>query len=72
MSEPFGKVAARLAGTIDRQREYTVIRNDNIFRSGFIDRHIFSSDYQRATELLRHLLDLHQGAGLGEVFGGQA
>lgn len=72
VSEPFGKVAARLAGTIDRQREYTVIRNDNIFRSGFIDRHIFSSDYQRAIELLRHLLDLHQGAGLGEVFGGQA
>lgn len=68
---PLDKVATRLAEAIDRRREYTVVRNDNIFRSSFIDRHIFSSEYERARSLLRELLEEYRGADLEEVLDGE-
>lgn len=69
---PFGKVAARLAETIDGRQEYTVVKNDNIFRSSFIDRHLFSSEYERARALLGELLEQYRGTDLEEVLGGGA
>ncbi len=67
---PLGKVAARLAETIDGRREYTVVKNDNIFRSSFIDQHLFSSEYERARSLLSDLLEQYRGVGLQEALGG--
>jgi uncharacterized protein YprB with RNaseH-like and TPR domain len=70
MDAPFGKAVARLAETIDRSREYTVVENDNIFRSSFIDRHLFSSEYHRAGAYLEQLIDEYLDASVVETVGG--
>ncbi len=71
-SVPLGRVAARLAETIDEHQEYTVVENDNIYRTSFIDRHLFSSEYGRARSLLTELLAAHDGADLEEVVDGES
>ena len=45
----------------DSGRDYTVIRNDNIFRSSFTESYIFESDFRSAGTLLASLMDRHQG-----------
>lgn len=67
---PLGGVAARLRKTIDENREYTVVRNDNLFRASFIDRHVFSSEYGRARILLADLLAAHDGIPVDEAVHG--
>lgn len=67
---PLGGVAARLRESIDRNREYTVVGNDNLFRASFVDRHVFSSDYGRANSLLEELLDEYDGVTVEEAIDG--
>ncbi|MBP1928651.1 uncharacterized protein YprB with RNaseH-like and TPR domain [Methanolinea mesophila] len=45
----------------DAGRDYTVIRNDNIFRSSFSDSYIFESDFRSAGTLLASLVDRYGG-----------
>jgi uncharacterized protein YprB with RNaseH-like and TPR domain len=45
----------------DSGRDYTVIRNDNIFRSSFTDSYIFESDFRCAGTLLESLVERYQG-----------
>ena len=71
-SAPFGRVAARLAETIDTAQEYTVVENDNIYRTSFIDRHLFSSEYRRARALLTELLAEYDGVDVEGAVGGQS
>jgi uncharacterized protein YprB with RNaseH-like and TPR domain len=67
---PLGGVAARLRETIDRNREYTVIENDNLFRASFVDRHVFSSEYGRARTLLGDLLAAYDSVPIDEAVDG--
>ncbi len=67
---PLGGVAARLRETIDGNREYTVVRNDNLFRASFVDRHVFSSEYGRARTLLADLLAAYDGVPVDEAVQG--
>jgi uncharacterized protein YprB with RNaseH-like and TPR domain len=68
---PLGGVAARLRETIDRNREYSVVENDNLFRASFVDRHVFSSEYGRARALLAELLAAYDGVPLDEAIRGE-
>lgn len=67
---PLGGVAARLRETIDRNREYTVIENDNLFRASFVDRHVFSSEHGRARALLADLLAAYVGVPVDRAVNG--
>lgn len=67
---PLGGVAARLRETIDENREYTVVRNDNLFRASFVDRHVFSTEYGRARALLADLLAAYDGVPVDEAVRG--
>lgn len=67
---PLGRVATRLRETIDRNREYTVVGNDNIFRASFVDRHVFSGEHGRARALLAGLLEEYDGVPVEEAVRG--
>src|SRR5665647_461333 len=67
---PLGGVAARLRETIDGNREYTVVKNDNLFRASFVDRHVFSSEYGHARALLADLLAEYDGISIDEAVEG--
>ena len=54
----------------DAGRDYTVIRNDNIFRSSFTDSYIFESDFRSAGSLLASLVDRYQGCRVEEAVPG--
>lgn len=64
------RVAGRLRETIDRNREYTIVGNDNLYRAGFIDHHVFSSEHNRARALLADLLAAYDGVHIEEAVGG--
>ncbi len=68
---PLESVATRLRETIDRNREYTIVGNDNIFRASFVDRHIFSSEHGRARALLAELLEEYDGVPVEEAVPGE-
>lgn len=70
MGVPLGRVATRLRETIDRNREYTVVGNDNIFRASFVDRHVFSGEHGRARALLAGLLEEYDGVPVEEAVRG--
>ncbi len=70
MGVPFESVATRLRETIDRNREYTVVGNDNIFRASFVDRHVFSGEHGRARALLAGLLEEYDGVPVEEAVPG--
>lgn len=67
---PLGRVASRLRETIDRNREYSVVENDNLFRASFVDRHVFSSEHGRARALLADLLTEYEGVSVDEAVTG--
>jgi hypothetical protein len=59
--DQLGGVVSRLREELDRNREYTVVGNDNLFRASFVDRHVFSSEHARARGLLQRLRQGYPG-----------
>ncbi len=55
---------------VDSQQEYQVIRDGNIFATGFADSYLFNSEHARAVRLKQTLAEHHAGRSLEEVFCG--
>ncbi len=66
----FEQIADRWQTTIEEQREYTVVRDGNIFATSLSDTCLFRSDYTRAAALKEKLLGKWCGATLGEAIPG--
>jgi hypothetical protein len=50
--------------------EYSIIRNDSVFRTGFHDSYVYESGYARAQEQLHTVLAACEGCTLDEIFHG--
>jgi hypothetical protein len=55
---------------IDETHDYSVIRNDNVFRTSFHDSWIYESQHDAAREQLGDLLSMYEGMDLDEIFRG--
>lgn len=54
----------------DQSHDYTLIKNDTLFRTSFTDSFVFESEYRRAEQVKQDLLDRHNGQTLEEVLDG--
>jgi uncharacterized protein YprB with RNaseH-like and TPR domain len=66
----FEQIADRWQTTIEDQREYTIVRDGNIFGTSLSDTCLFRSDYIRAAALKERLLGKWEGATLEEAIPG--
>jgi uncharacterized protein YprB with RNaseH-like and TPR domain len=55
---------------LETLREYNVVRDGNVFGTGFSNSYVFSSDYDRARQHLSRLLEVYQGVPFDSVFSG--
>ena len=51
-------------------REYEVVRDGNVFGSSFANSIVFSSDYDKARQLLKELVARYQNIPFNEIFSG--
>ncbi|MFA4877395.1 MAG: ribonuclease H-like domain-containing protein [Methanoregula sp.] len=56
---------------VDTIREYEVVRDGNVFLTGFSNSFVFSSEYDQARRLLNELLDQYHGHPVETVFHGK-
>lgn len=55
---------------IDNSHDFSVIRNDTVFRTSFSDSYLFESEYQRVEAELSRLVRMYDGYGVEDVFNG--
>ncbi len=55
---------------IDRSHDFSVIKNDNVFRSSYSDSYVFESEYCQGRAELDRLLGAYEGYGIEEIFSG--
>jgi uncharacterized protein YprB with RNaseH-like and TPR domain len=70
-SRLFDQVAGRWQHTVDRQREYEVVRDGNIFASGFARSPLFRSEYESAQRLMARLCREYAGMSVDEALPGE-
>ena len=54
-------VAGRWRDAVDAVPGYEVVEDGKIFRTSFLDSYVFSSEHGRALDLLRSMMELHEG-----------
>ncbi|WP_394698750.1 ribonuclease H-like domain-containing protein [uncultured Methanoregula sp.] len=56
---------------MDTMREYEVVRDGNVFGTGFSNSFVFSSEYDHARRMLGELLNQYRGQSVDTVFSGK-
>jgi len=67
----FHKIGKRWRENIDKVKEYEVKEDEEALDRGFIPSFLFNSEYQKAQELKRRLLEKYKGMLLEEVIEGE-
>lgn len=55
---------------VDQGHDYSVIRNDSLFRSGFATSYVMESEYRRMEQVKQDLIDRFEGVALEEIIPG--
>jgi uncharacterized protein YprB with RNaseH-like and TPR domain len=55
---------------IDHAHDYTVIRNDTLFRASFTDSFVFESEYNHMEQVKQELIDEYEGISVEDTFPG--
>ncbi len=66
----FETISRRLRERTDLKRDFSIVRNDNMFRAGFANAPVFESDYVEIADYLNNLSQSCEGLGFEEVFPG--
>ena len=66
----FSEISREWRSRIGGSHDYTIIRNDSVFRTGFHDNYVYESKYGQAEEQLHSVLALYEGCTLDEIFQG--
>jgi uncharacterized protein YprB with RNaseH-like and TPR domain len=64
-------VGTRWRESVERIRDYAVIRDGNVFRTSFTDSYLYASEYAQALDLRTRLITEHEGISVTDVFDGQ-
>lgn len=65
------RIGALWQQRMQSMREYEVVRDGNVFGSGFSDSILFTSEYNQARARLSLLLDQYEGTALSDLFPGR-
>jgi uncharacterized protein YprB with RNaseH-like and TPR domain len=66
----FSAVGREWRSRIEGSHDYAIIRNDAVFRTSFHDSWVWESQHAAAQEQLAHLMQIHEGMTLDELFHG--
>jgi hypothetical protein len=55
----------------DTSHDFQVVRNDSVFRAGFSGSSVFESEFRKARDLKKKILDRHAGMAVEDVFNGR-
>jgi uncharacterized protein YprB with RNaseH-like and TPR domain len=61
MLQTLDGIAGRWREAVDAVPGYEVVEDGKIFRTSFLDSYVFSSEHERAFDLLRGMMGLHEG-----------
>lgn len=70
MDVPGARVGSLWRQRVDTLQEYEVIRDGNVFATGFSNSYVCSSEYDRARQYLKELINRYDGCSLEAVFSG--
>lgn len=70
MDVPGARIGSLWRQRVDTLQEYQVIRDGNAFATGFSNNYVWSSEYDRAREYLKELMNRYEGYSLEAVFSG--
>ena len=65
-----GRMGALWQQRMSALKEYEVVRDGNVFTSGFSNSFVFTSDYDRARRYLYRLIEQYEGIPFSHVFSG--
>jgi uncharacterized protein YprB with RNaseH-like and TPR domain len=68
MEAPGSIIGSLWRKRMDSLQEYEVVRDGNVFASGFTNSFVYSSEYDRARTCLKELLDRYDGCSVETVF----
>ena len=65
------RVSERWRAAVDAVPGYEVVEDGKIFRTSFLDSFVFSSEHERALDLLRSMMRLHEGREIRHALPGR-
>jgi uncharacterized protein YprB with RNaseH-like and TPR domain len=71
MLQTLDGVAGRWREAVDAVPGYEVVEDGKIFRTSFLDSYVFSSEHGRALDLLRDMMELHEGVPVRHALPGR-
>jgi uncharacterized protein YprB with RNaseH-like and TPR domain len=66
----FSAIGREWRSRIEGSHDYAIIRNDAVFKTSFHDSWVWESQHEAAREQLLHLMAIHEGLSLDELFRG--
>jgi len=71
MLQTLDGIAGHWREAVDALPGYEVVEDGKIFRTSFLDSYVFSSEHGRALDLLRSMMELHQGRAINHALPGK-